>query len=119
MTYITGYLAAAKSGDRERYRQSSVTSWPIFKRLGALAFVENWGVDTPEGEQTSFPRALLLEGDETVVFSWVIWPDRETCDAAWLAMQDDPEMEGIDMAFDMGRMIYGGFDMIYNSDRDA
>ena len=115
MSYVTGYLAAAKSQDRERFRRSSEASWPVFKRLGALALVENWGVDTPEGKVTSFPMALKLEPDETVVFSWIIWPDRATCDTAWHAMHTDPEMAGIDMPFDLERMIYGGFENIFTA----
>ena len=115
MSYVTGYLAAAKSTDRERFRRSSEASWPIFKRLGALALVENWGVDVPEGKITSFPLALKLKDDESVVFSWVVWPDRATCDAAWQAMQTDPEMEGMDMPFDMERMVYGGFETIFTA----
>lgn len=115
MTYVTGYLAAAKSTDKERYRKSAEASRPIFKRLGALALVENWGDFTPPGELTSFPRAVKLQDDETVVFSWVIWPDRQTCDAAWQAMQTDPEMQDMDMPFAMDRMVYGGFEPQFDS----
>ena len=57
----------------------------VFKEHGALAVVECWGDDVPEGKLTSFPMAVKREPDETVVFGWIVWPSRELRDAAWNA----------------------------------
>ena len=43
----------------------------VFREHGAVAVVEAWGDDVPEGKVTSFPMAVKLEEGETVVFSWV------------------------------------------------
>ena len=63
---------------------------------------------------TDFNRAAHKQDGETVVFSWVEWPDKETRTKGWEQfmkderMQHDPE----DQTFDGKRMIYGGFEPI-------
>ena len=76
--------------------------------------MECWGDDVPEGKQTDFARAVQLKADETVVFSWLIWPDKATRDAAMKKLPEDPRMQPDvnPMPFDGQRMIFGGFEMI-------
>jgi uncharacterized protein YbaA (DUF1428 family) len=113
MTYIDGFVAAVPTANREAYRAHAEKMVPLFRRLGATAIVENWGSDVPDGKVTSLPMAVKAKPDETVVFSWVAWPDKATRDAAWATLQTDPEMRAIgDMPFDGQRMIFGGFDTI-------
>ena len=80
----------------------------------ALSVVESWGDDVPEGKVTSFPMAVQRKDDETVVFSWIVWPSKEARKAAWDKMMADPRMkpEANPMPFDGKRMIYGGFEPI-------
>ncbi|MEM9812729.1 MAG: DUF1428 family protein, partial [Pseudomonadota bacterium] len=53
--------------------------------------------------------------DETVVLSWIVWPDKATCDAAWEKMMQDPRMEALsNMPFDGKRLIMGGFEELVN-----
>ena len=67
----------------------------------------------PEGKQTDFYRAVKAEKGEKVVFAWMTWPDRATCDAASQKMMSDPDMKMPDeMPFDAKRMMYGGFEPI-------
>ena len=60
------------------------------------------------------PALVLAIGkpDETVVFSWVIWPDRATRDKAWAEMSAAMDANMGDMPFDGKRMIFGGFEPI-------
>ena len=50
---------------------------------------------------------------ETVVFSWVEWPDKATRDAGFehmdALMKTDPRFKDKPMAFDGKRLIFGGF----------
>ncbi len=114
MAYIDGFLAAVPDENRDAFVAHAKRSWPIFQDLGALAQWECWGDQIPDGEVTSFGKAVQAKAGETVVLSWVIWPDQATRDAGWEKMMSDPEMEEKmgEMPFDGKRMIYGGFQPI-------
>jgi uncharacterized protein YbaA (DUF1428 family) len=58
--------------------------------------------------------AVKLKDDETVVFSWIIWPDKATRDAGMEKVMADPRIQPDmnSMPFDGQRMIFGGFEMI-------
>lgn len=86
----------------------------MFKEHGALKIGECWGDDVPDGEVTSFPMAVKRKDDETVVFSWIIWPSREVRDAAHGKVMADPRLQPDKdpMPFDGKRMIFGGFEIL-------
>ncbi len=113
MSYITGFLIPVPTGKKEAYVASARKSWPLFQKYGALEQVECWGEDIPEGETTSFPRAVKLEPGEAVVFSWLRWPDRASADKCFEQMQSDPDFDGMDMPFDGKRMMWAGFDPVF------
>ncbi|MBR0670916.1 DUF1428 domain-containing protein [Neoroseomonas soli] len=111
MTYVDGFVLAVPNAKREAYLRHAEQVAPRLREHGALAFVECWGDDVPEGKLTSFPMAVKCEPEETVVFSWVTWPSKEVRDKAWAAIMADPSMrmDPANMPFDGKRMIYGGF----------
>ena len=76
--------------------------------------MECWGDDVPDGKVTSFPMAVKREADETVVFSWILWPSRQVRDQGMKKAMDDPRMKPDvnPMPFDGKRMIYGGFETL-------
>lgn len=113
MSYITGFLLPVPIAKKEAYLESARKSWPLFQKYGALEQVETWGEDIPEGETTSFPRAVKLEPGEAVVFSWLRWPDRATADKCFAEMMNDPGFADMDMPFDGKRMMWAGFDPIF------
>lgn len=110
MTYYTGCIAAVPTADRQAYLDHVKLAWSIMKKYGATRMVETWGVDTPKGKVTDFQGAVAAKDEETIVFSWIEWPDRATADAAWPQMASDPEMANMQMPFDGSRMIFGGFE---------
>ena len=114
MSFVTGFLTPVKIEDKDRYIASAKAGWALFKEFGCLEQVETWGVDTPDGKVTSFPMAVKLENGEVVVFSWVTWPDRATADACFGKMQDDPGFADMDMPFDGKRMMWGGFEVVFD-----
>ena len=115
MAYVVGFVIPVPESNKERYIQSAREGWPLFQQYGALKQVETWGAHIEDGETTDFKRAVKLEDGEQVVFSWVLWPDRATADAAWEKMKLDPAMEKLDMPFDGKRMIWGGFETVFES----
>jgi uncharacterized protein YbaA (DUF1428 family) len=114
MAYVDGFVAAVPSANRERFRKHAEAAAVVFKENGALRVVECWGDDVPEGKVTSFPMAVKRKSDETVVFSWIVWPSREVRDAAHKKIMADPRMQPDKnpMPFDGQRMIFGGFEAI-------
>lgn len=114
MTYVDGFLAAVPTANKEKFIQHAKDAAVVFKRHGALKTVETWGDDVPDGEVTSFPMAVKCKADETVVFSWVLWPDKASRDAGWEKIMGDPDMQPDKnpMPFDGQRLIFGGFEMV-------
>lgn len=114
MTYIDGFLLAAPSANREAYRKHAEEAWPMFRDLGALAMVEAWGDDVPDGKVNSINSAVMRKDDETAVFSWIIWADKAARMAGWQKMMEAGPPEGAmsQMPFDGSRMIYGGFERL-------
>ena len=116
MTYVDGYVLAVPTAQRAAYRKIAEDAAIVFKEYGALKVVECWGDDVPDGKLTSFPMAVKCEENETVVFSWIIWPSREARDEGNQKVMADPRMQQIgEMPFDGKRMIFGGFQTIVES----
>jgi len=111
MAYIDGFVIAVPTANKDKFIEHARTFDPVFIEYGATRVVEGWGDDVPDGKQTDFRRAVQGKADETIVFSWVEWPDKATRDAAMKKMMEDPRMDpkANPMPFDGARMIYGGF----------
>lgn len=117
MSYVDGFVIAVPTANREKYRKHAEAGAPVFKDYGALTVVECWGDDVPEGKLTSFPMAVKCRPDETVVFSWIVWPSRQVRDEGMKKVMSDPRLhpDANPMPFDGARLIYGGFEMIVNA----
>jgi uncharacterized protein YbaA (DUF1428 family) len=53
-----------------------------------------------------------------VVFSWIEWPSKAARDAGMKKVMADPGMQG-EMPFDGKRLIFGGFETILDTARQA
>lgn len=111
MSYIDGFVIAVPTANKQKFIDHAEFIDPVFKEYGALRIVECWGDDVPDGEVTDFRKSVQAKDDESVVFSWIEWPDKATRDAGMKKMMDDPRMDPKDapMPFDGKRMIYAGF----------
>ncbi|MDO5643173.1 MAG: DUF1428 domain-containing protein [Paracoccus sp. (in: a-proteobacteria)] len=110
MTCYTGMIAPVPLASRAAYLEHARAIWPLFRRYGARRMVDTWGVDTPPGKLTDYQRAVAAQADEAITFAWIEWPDRTTADAAWPAIEADPDMAAMaSMPFDGSRVIMGGF----------
>ena len=92
MSYIDGFVIAAPTASRQEVIDYAARFDPLFLELGALRVVEAWGDDVPHGKLTDFHRAVDAKSDETVMFSWIEWPDKATRDAGMQKMMEDPRM---------------------------
>jgi uncharacterized protein YbaA (DUF1428 family) len=109
--YADGYVVPVPSGNKEAYRAAAAKAADVFKEYGATRIVEAWGDDVPDGKVTDFKRAVKATADESVVFSFVEWPDKATRDEGWKQVMKDPRMQPDqnNMPFDAKRMFWGGF----------
>lgn len=111
MAYVDGFLVPVKKSRVEEYKKLAALAEQVWREHGAIGFVECMADDVPLGEVTSFPRAVQLQEDEVVMFSWAVFPSREARDEANRKVMEDPRLLalGNDMPFDGKRLIFGGF----------
>ncbi len=118
MSYIDGFVIAVPKANRQKFIDHAHGADNMFIEFGATRVIECWGDDVPDGSVTDFRKAVQATEDEEVVFSWIEWPDKATCDAGMAKMMDpefaDPRMDPAKnpMPFDGKRMIFGGFSPI-------
>jgi uncharacterized protein YbaA (DUF1428 family) len=116
MSYIDGFVAAVPVKNKQAYKDMAVKAAALFKEFGATKLVECWGDDIPDGKTTDFKMAVKAEAGENVVFSWIVWPSKAVRDEGHKKMMSDPRMDMKDMPFDGKRMIYGGFELLLDSE---
>jgi uncharacterized protein YbaA (DUF1428 family) len=118
--YVSGFLLAVPEEKKEAYRQMASDAGGFFKKHGAVEIMEAWEEDVRDGQHTDFRMAVKAEPGEKIVFSWIIWPDKATADAAETNMMSDPDLKMPEggMPFDGKRMIFGGFSPIFTMGRD-
>ena len=117
MSYVDGFVLAVPTANMEEYRKYAEVAASVLKKHGALNVVECWGDDVPKGKLTDFYRAVQAKDDETIVFSWITWPDKTTRDAGMEKAMGDPifDPETNPMPLDGKRMIMGGFTTIIDA----
>ncbi len=125
MRYIDCFLAPVPRANRAQYEQLATLSWEVLQEHGALRVTECWldeagpdastyhGADARQAAEhyaTFYAAAGAREG-ETVVMSWVEWPDKRSRDAGMDKVTADPRMRFGDQppVFDGARLIAGGF----------
>jgi len=115
MTYIEGFVIAVPTASKQAFIDHAGKIDPAFLEQGATRVLECWQADVAKGHTTDFFGAVNCKEDESVAFSWIEWPDRDTRTTAHgrfeKLMQTDDRLnpEKNPMPFDGARMIYGGF----------
>lgn len=115
MAYVDGFIVPIPKRKVAAYRKLARIAAKVWMDHGALGFHECLGDDVPYGKRTSFPRAVKLKGNETVMFSWILFRSRAHRDRVNKKVMADKrfdKMVAADMPFDGKRMIYGGFKSI-------
>ena len=115
MAYVDGFIVPLPKDNIEKYKAMAEKCGAIWKEHGALQFRETIADDVKMGEHTSFPRAVKMEENETVLFSYIVYPSRAARDEINEKVMKDPRMAEMmkmeNMPFDGKRMIYGGFEV--------
>ena len=112
MSYIDGFVIPVPTANKQAFIDQARTFDNCLMQAGALRVMECWGDDVPHGKLTDFYRSVQAAEGETVVFSWVEWPDKATRDAGFAQvealMKTDPRFKDQPQAFDGKRLIFGG-----------
>jgi uncharacterized protein YbaA (DUF1428 family) len=114
--YVDGFVVPVPTANLEAYRKMAEKAGKVWKEHGALEVRECVADDVKPGKVTSFPQAVQLKDDETVVFSWIVYESREARDRINEKVMADPRikdsMDPKSMPFDGMRMFWGGFKSI-------
>lgn len=111
MAYVDGFVIPVKKDRLEDYKKLARLAETVWKEYGARAYVECVADDVPQGELTSFWKAVQAGDDEVVVFSWIVYDSRAHRDGVNDKVMRDPrmDMDPSNLPFDSKWMIWGGF----------
>lgn len=111
MSYVDGFVVPVPKANLAAYRKLARKAGKIWMEHGALAYHECVADDVKPGKVTSFPQAVKLKDDETVLFSWIVYKSRRDRDRINKLVMADPrlKMDANAMPFDGTRMFWGGF----------
>jgi len=121
--YIDGFVLPIPRVHLDEYKKVAEQVAEIWKEYGALAYSEYVGDDlTLEGTK-SFIEAVDAQEDEEIIYGWVVFPSKEVRDTANQKVPLDPRMSELvaplihpeRLIFDAGRMVYGGFKPLVQS----
>jgi uncharacterized protein YbaA (DUF1428 family) len=115
-SYTDGFVVPVPEGKRDAYRELASKMAKVFRQHGATRVIESIADDVQHGKVTDFYRAVKAEDGETVVFSFIEWPDKQTRDEAWKKIMEDESLrpQG-EMPFSGQRMFWGGFEKIVDT----
>ena len=117
MPYVDGFVVPVPKKNLAAYRRLSKKCGAVWREYGALEYRECIADDVKVGKWTSFPQSVKLKEGETVVFSWIVYKSRAHRDRVNEKVMKDPRianaMDPKAMPFDGKRMIYGGFDVLF------
>ena len=117
MSYVDGYVLPVPRGQLAAYRRMAKAAGKVWRRHGALQYVEAASDDVKPGKWTSFPQSVKLKKGEIVIFAFVVYRSRGqrdrvnknvmkefTSDPKWKKYMDPKKLP-----FDGKRMFWGGF----------
>ena len=117
--YVAGLVIPVPQDRMEDYRKWAENGARIFKDYGCLEIVECWEDFVPDGKQTDFRRAVAAKEGEKIVFTWQIWSDKTSFEAAEAKMHEDAVLDTSgEPPFDARRLILGCFEPIFSMGRD-
>lgn len=117
MAYVDGFLLPVPTKNLSQYRAISRKAGKVWRKHGALQYVEAVADDLDVKMCVSFSKTIKVKPGETVIFAWIVFKSRAHRDRVNAKVMADPSlrktMEG-PMPFDIKRMAYGGFKYLVN-----
>ena len=117
--YVDGFLIPIKAENVDRYAEIAQKAGELWKKYGALDYIEAAGDDLEQGEKmVSFKKSADAKDGETVIFSFIVYESKEERDRINALVMEDEEMKEMmqscseEQSFDYTRNAYGGFKAI-------
>ncbi|MGZ8844601.1 MAG: DUF1428 domain-containing protein [Pyrinomonadaceae bacterium] len=114
MQYVDGFVLPVPKKNLQAYRRLASKAGKVWRKYGALQYVEAVGDDLDVKFGASFKKMMKLKRGEMVLFSWIVFKSRAHRDKVNAQVMSDPQMKkmmekGGPMPFDLKRMVWGGF----------
>lgn len=118
MPYVDGYVIPIPRKNLRAYRRMATVAGKVWRKYGALQFMECVGDDLKVKTVAAFPRIAKAKPGETVLFSWIVYKSRADRDRVNAKVMKDPRIVAMmnqKPVFDMKRMAFGGFKVLVKS----
>jgi len=117
MSYEDGYVLPVPRRKLAAYRRMASEAGKVWRKHGALQYVEAAADDVKPGKWTSFPQSVNLKKGEVVIFAFVVYRNRAQRNRVnkkvMKIFMSDPKwkkyMDPKNLPFDGKRMFWGGF----------
>lgn len=117
MSYVDFVCIPLPKENVEKYKLQIELFATIMKENGLISYCEALADDVPRGENTDWFKAVQAKDGETVVNTFLKWPDKATRDKAWDNGMKDPRLAEMmnpeNSLFDGKRMFWGGFSTLF------
>jgi uncharacterized protein YbaA (DUF1428 family) len=112
--YVDGIIVPLPKKNLKTYLKMAKISASVWKKHGALQYVECMADDVSKGKVTSFPRSVKLKKGEVVIFTYVVYKSRAHRNSVMAKVMKDKAIMSMweNIPFDGMRMIWGGFKTI-------
>jgi uncharacterized protein YbaA (DUF1428 family) len=114
--YVDGFLVVVPKRKLKAYLAMAKIAGPVWKKHGALEYMECVGDDVGGHMGLPFTRLLKLKKNELAFYSFIVYRSRKQRDAVNEKVMADPVIlkmiSGKSMPFDMKRMSHGGFQAV-------
>jgi uncharacterized protein YbaA (DUF1428 family) len=112
MAYVEFMVSPVPTKRLAEYKKLCRKTMALWKRHGAIGYVECIAEDVKPGKLTSFPQAVKLKQGEMVAVSFITYKSKAHRNAVWKTMMKDPFFANFDWKsapFDGKRMFFGCF----------
>ena len=113
MRYVDGFLIAVPKRKLPLYKKIARAAGTIWKKHGAVEYVESIGDDLDIKGVVSFKKSARAGKGDAVIFSFIVYKSRRHRDQVNKKVMADPRfarmMEPAQAAFDPKRIAYSGF----------
>ena len=113
--YVDGFVIPVPKKNLGAYQRVARAAGRIWKKYGALEYLECVGDDLNIRKVMPFPRGIRAKANEVILFSWIVYNSRKHRDQVNAKVMKDPrilKMMAAKPLFDSKRMLYGGFRVI-------